>query len=79
VRTLAMALAPHGVTVNAVSPGYIDSGSSPPEELARALPAIPAGRLGTIDDAVAATAFFLGDESAYVTGANLIVSGGWGI
>jgi 3-oxoacyl-[acyl-carrier protein] reductase len=78
-RTLARALAPHGITVNTVSPGYIDSGSSPAEELARALPLIPAGRLGTIADVVAATDYFLGDEADYVTGANLIVSGGWGL
>jgi 3-oxoacyl-[acyl-carrier protein] reductase len=79
VRTFARELAAHGVTVNAVSPGYIDSGSAPEGELARALPRIPAGRLGTVDDAVSATAFFLSGESSYVTGANLIVGGGWGL
>lgn len=79
VRTLAKALASHGVTVNAVSPGYIDSGSAPREELSRALPTIPAGRLGTVDDAVAATGFLLSEEAAYITGTSLTVSGGWGI
>jgi len=78
VRQLARALAPHGVTVNAVSPGYIDSGSTPDETHA-ALPRIPAGRLGTVDDVVAATTFLLSDEASYVNGANLIVSGGWGL
>jgi 3-oxoacyl-[acyl-carrier protein] reductase len=79
VRALARALAPHGVTVNAVSPGYIDSGSAPAGELEAALPTIPAGRLGTIDDALAATAFLLSEEAAYITGASLPVSGGWGV
>ena len=79
VRSFARALAEHGVTVNAVSPGYIDSGSSPPDEMAAALRHIPAGRLGTIADAVGAVAYFLSDEAAYVTGANLIVGGGWGL
>jgi 3-oxoacyl-[acyl-carrier protein] reductase len=78
-RSLARALAPHGVTVNAVSPGYIDSGSDDPKVLEEALPTIPAGRLGTIDDAVAATMFLLSDEASYVTGTSLIVSGGWGV
>jgi 3-oxoacyl-[acyl-carrier protein] reductase len=78
-RTLARRLASSGVTVNCVSPGYIDSGSSPRAELEGALPIIPAGRLGTVDDVVAAVLFFLSDEAAYVTGANLTVSGGWGL
>jgi 3-oxoacyl-[acyl-carrier protein] reductase len=64
--------------VNAVSPGYIDSGSTP-EETTAAVSRIPAGRLGTIDDVVAATMYLLSDDAAYVNGANLIVSGGWGI
>jgi 3-oxoacyl-[acyl-carrier protein] reductase len=78
VRAWARTLAPHGITVNAVSPGYIDSGSTP-EETAAALPRIPAGRLGTVDDVVAATTFLLSDGASYVTGANVIVSGGWGL
>ncbi len=78
-RTLARRLASSGVTVNCISPGYIDSGSAPAAELERALPTIPAGRLGTIHDAVSAVLFFLSDEAAYITGANLTVSGGWGL
>ena len=79
VRTLARALAPHGITVNAVAPGYIDSGSAPAEELEAALPRIPAGRLGSVDDVVTATAFLLSDEAAYVNGTSLTVSGAWGV
>ena len=78
IRQLARALAPHGVTANAVSPGYIDSGSTSDETRAAA-PRIPAGRVGTVDDVVAATLYLLSDEASYVNGANLIVSGGWGI
>src|SRR5262249_8165136 len=78
-RSLAKRLAPHGVTVNCISPGYIDSGSAPAAELAAARPTIPAGRLGTIDDVVGAVRFFVSDEAQYVTGANLVVSGGWGL
>src|SRR5829696_2260868 len=49
-RTLAKMLAPYGITVNVISPGFIDSGSAPPEELAGMTKRIPAGYIGTIDD-----------------------------
>lgn len=79
VRTLAKSLARHGITVNAVSPGFIDSGSMDAEELAAMARTIPAGRVGSTDDAASAALYFLSAEAAYVTGANLQVSGGWGI
>jgi 3-oxoacyl-[acyl-carrier protein] reductase len=79
VRTLAKALARHRITVNAVSPGFIDSGSMDPAELRSMADKIPAGHVGSVDDAAAAALFFLSAEAAYVTGANLQVSGGWGI
>jgi 3-oxoacyl-[acyl-carrier protein] reductase len=78
-RTLAKLLAPHGITVNAVSPGFIDSGSAPPEELAGMTKRIPAGHVGTVDDAVAAVRYLLSDEARYVNGANIQISGAWGI
>jgi 3-oxoacyl-[acyl-carrier protein] reductase len=79
VRSLARVLAPHGITVNAISPGFIDSGSSPPAELAAMRPRIPAGYVGSVEDAAAAARFLLSDGARYVTGTNLHVSGGWGI
>ncbi len=78
-KTLAKLLAPHGITVNAVSPGFIDSGSAPPGELAGMAKKIPAGYVGEVKDAVAAVRFLLSDEARYVTGTNIHVSGGWGI
>lgn len=78
-RTLARVLAPHGITVNAISPGFIDSGSAPAEELKAMEKKIPAGYIGTVDDAVAAVAFLLSEEARYVNGANIHLSGGWGI
>jgi len=78
-RTLARVLAPHGITVNAISPGLIDSGSADADELAAMLPNIPAKRLGTVEDTLAVARFLLSDDAAYVTGANIIVSGGWGL
>lgn len=78
-RTLAKLLAPHGITVNAISPGFIDSGSAPPQELAAMTKRIPAGYIGTVDDTVAAVRFLLSEEARYVNGANIQISGGWGI
>ena len=78
-RTLAKLLAPHGITVNAISPGFIDSGSAPPDELAPMAKRIPAGYIGRVSDTVAAVRFLLSDEARYVNGTNIHVSGGWGI
>jgi 3-oxoacyl-[acyl-carrier protein] reductase len=78
-RSLARLLAPHGITVNAISPGFIDSGSAPAAELAGMVKNIPAGYVGSVDDAVAAVNFLLSDQARYVNGANLHLSGGWGI
>ena len=78
-RSLAKALGPHGITVNAVSPGFIDSGSAPTEELAAMVPRIPAGYIGDVNDTVSAVKFLLSDEARYVNGTNIHVSGGWGI
>ena len=78
-KTLAKLLAPHGITVNAISPGFIDSGSAPAAELAGMAKKIPAGYVGEVKDTVAAVKFLLSDEARYVTGTNIHVSGGWGI
>lgn len=78
-RTLAKTGAGHGVTANCISPGFIDSGSAPPEELAMMLPKIPARRIGDLDDVVSAARYLLSDEASYVNGANLHISGGWGV
>jgi 3-oxoacyl-[acyl-carrier protein] reductase len=78
-RTLARLLSPHGITVNAVSPGFINSGSAPEAELAAMVKRIPAGYVGSTDDAVAAVSFLLSDAARYVNGANIHLSGGWGI
>ncbi len=78
-RTLAKLLAPDGITVNAISPGFIDSGSAPPGELDGMANNIPAGYVGAVNDTVSAVRYLLSDEARYVTGANIHVSGGWGM
>jgi 3-oxoacyl-[acyl-carrier protein] reductase len=79
IRSLAKALAPSGITANAISPGFIDSGSVDMAELAQMSKSIPAGGAGTVGDVVAAAMYLLSEEASYVNGANLHVSGGWGI
>jgi 3-oxoacyl-[acyl-carrier protein] reductase len=78
-RSLARVLAPHGITVNAISPGFIDSGSAPQSELAAMVKRIPAGYVGDVSDAVAVTCFLLSDAARYVNGTNIHLSGGWGV
>jgi 3-oxoacyl-[acyl-carrier protein] reductase len=78
-KTLAKILGGHGITVNAISPGFIASGSAPAEELEKMKKSIPAGTIGELQDVVAAARFLLSEEARYVNGANLQVSGGWGV
>ncbi len=80
-RVLAKELAPHGVRVNAVAPGVIETDfhrkNSTPEQLAAAVKGIPLGRLGTAEECVGAFEF-LADESmsGYITGQVIEVNGG---
>jgi 3-oxoacyl-[acyl-carrier protein] reductase len=77
-RALAQELAPHGVLVNAVAPGLVDTGFDPlPEDAKRAhAAALPLGRLGTPDDLVGAFVFLASDESRYFCGQTLHPNGG---
>ena len=81
-KTWALELAPYGITVNAVSPGPIETelfrtghpeGS---ESEKKALASIPLGRFGSPADVAAAVTFLLGDDAAYITGQVLGVDGG---
>ncbi|MFJ6393775.1 SDR family NAD(P)-dependent oxidoreductase [Streptomyces sp. NPDC091972] len=76
-------LTPYGVRANCVSPEMIDTDGSPADLLAADHPMrsiarhIPLGRTGTPDDVVDAAVFLASDEASYITGANLVVDGGW--
>jgi len=76
---LARETATKGITVNSISPGYIETamtGAMPAEVLARISGSIPAGRMGQPAD-IARTVTFLSDDAAgYITGANVPVNGG---
>lgn len=78
-RSLAKTLAPHGITANSISPGFIDSGSASKEELEPMAKRIPAGYLGSVEDAVAAVRYLVSEEARYVNGSNIHLSGAWGI
>ena len=79
VKPLAVEAAPYGITVNAVSPGYIatdmmhEIDAAGREAIKRV---IPAGRYGTPEEVAAAMAFLASDEAAYITGQVLRVNGG---
>lgn len=75
-RSLAATETQHGITVNAVSPGYIDAGNYSDSFKERVLDAIPAGRLGTPKDIAEAVIFLSSSKAAYISGANLEVTGG---
>ncbi len=77
--SLAQENAKFGITVNTVSPGYIgtDMVMAVPEEVRAKITAqIPIGRLGKPDEIAYAVAFFMPDEAAWITGANLSANGG---
>lgn len=78
-RSLARMLAPHGITANVISPGFIDSGGVPREELELSFKSIPAGYMGSPDDVVSAVRWLLSEDTRYVNGANIQISGAWGV
>jgi 3-oxoacyl-[acyl-carrier protein] reductase len=78
-RAFAKLVAADGITMNCVSPGFIDSGSAPKDELDKMVKFIPAGYIGSVADAVGAVRFLLSDEARYVNGANIQLSGAWGV
>lgn len=78
-KSLAHEVAPRGITVNCVAPGFIETAMTEEmtaDQRASLLERIPAGRLGQTNDVAAAVAYLASDGAAYVTGQTLHVNGG---
>ena len=78
-RSLAIELARHGITVNCLAPGLIDTPllrAEPPEVMERLLQSQPMGTLGQPEDVANAVRFLVGDRARAVTGQVLYVCGG---
>ena len=79
-RVLAKELARRQITANAIAPGMIQTammGEIKPDVLAEYLKAIPAGRFGTPEDIANAVLFLASEETSYISGQVLPVTGGW--
>ncbi len=83
-KALALELAPKGITVNTIPPGFIDTPMTRGAEARGDLPNLdaviartPVRRAGTADDIAAACAFLCSDDAGYITGQALNVNGGW--
>ena len=79
-RTLALEGAAKGVRVNSIGPGYIDTPllSALDEATKQFLIGLhPLGRLGRSEEVASAALFLLSDEASFVTGAHLLVDGGF--
>jgi 3-oxoacyl-[acyl-carrier protein] reductase len=79
-KSLAKELAPHGVRVNAIAPGVIDTPFhevfSTPEMLRSFVSMIPLGRVGTPAECATAIAFLVSDAASYIVGETIDVNGG---
>ena len=74
--------APHGIRVNAICPGWIDTPMVAPLKAAEPMMEMllrntPMGRLGRPEEIAKAALFLASDDSSFMTGAHLVVDGGW--
>jgi len=84
-RALALEVAEHGINVNAICPGYVDTpgergeasrlGMSADEYIKKLAQGIPMKRLGAIDEVGDLAVFLASEESKYITGAEIVIDG----
>ena len=80
-KAAALALAPHGIRVNAVGPGSIDTAmlagvNADDEKMKMVLSRTPLGRLGNVEDVANAVVFLASDKASYITGETIYIDGG---
>jgi NAD(P)-dependent dehydrogenase (short-subunit alcohol dehydrogenase family) len=75
-RAMAVDLAPYGIRVNAVVPGFIRTYDLSDEEAVERGKVVPLGRMGMPDDLAGPTVFLATDDARYMTGVCLVVDGG---
>ena len=82
VKALALELAPHGITVNGISPGPFGTEMNQPimndpivnqQFVSR----IPLGRWGKIEEIGALAVFLSSDDAGFITGTDIVIDGGW--
>ena len=81
MRTIAVELAPHSITVNNIAPGAIETPmdaplEEPPDQMKELLSDIPLGRMGKPEEVANLALFLASDDTSYVTGSTLFVDGG---
>jgi len=83
VKTLAIELAPYGVLVNSLSPGYIGTKmtyqNNSEETIAKLVLGIPLGRLGSAEDIAEVAEFLCSKKNKYINGQDIVVDGGFSI
>jgi len=77
-QALGKELAPRGIRVNAVTPGYIQTEMTVGLDSSSTIERVPVGRFGTAEAVAAAVSFLLSDEASYITGTVVRVDGGLG-
>ncbi|MFA4819644.1 MAG: SDR family NAD(P)-dependent oxidoreductase [Candidatus Aenigmatarchaeota archaeon] len=79
-KDFAKALAPFGIRVNCVAPGFIDTGLTaelPDEKKETYKKMIPQGRFGAVDEVAKLITFLASDDASYITGATIDINGGY--
>ncbi len=81
MRTIAVELAPHGITVNNIAPGAIETPINEnleehPDQMQKLLSEIPLGRIGQPEEVAGLALYLASEEAAYVTGSTFFIDGG---
>jgi NAD(P)-dependent dehydrogenase (short-subunit alcohol dehydrogenase family) len=81
-RALALELAPEGITVNGISPGWFETELTRPlwgnpEANQQLVSRIPMGRWGDVHDVAKLAAYLCSEEAGYITGTDILIDGGY--